>query len=121
MNFTSDNCYGVVPEILEALRAAGTGAEPAYGDDSFTARLSDRMGELFEHEVAVYPVASGTAANALALATLTPPHGAILCHADAHVAVDECGAPEFFSHGAKLVPLEGGHAKLTPDAIDTAL
>ena len=70
------------------------------------------MTRVFEREVAVFPVVTGTAANALALSTLCPQHGAILCHAEAHIAVDECGAPEFFTHGAKLVALEGRHGKL---------
>ncbi len=71
--------------------------------------------------MAVFPVVTGTAANSLALATLTPPHGAIFCHAESHIAVDECGAPEFFSHGAKLVTLEGRDAKIAPEAIEAAL
>ncbi len=121
MNFISDNAYGAAPEILAALAAANTGTAASYGDDKWTATLRTQMARLFEHEVAVYPVIAGTAANALALATLSPPHGAILCHADAHIVADECGAPEFFSHGARLVPIEGRDGKLTPDAIETAL
>jgi threonine aldolase len=121
MNFTSDNAYGASPEILAALAAANAGATASYGADAITAELRVRMEALFEHDVAVYPVATGTAANALALATLCPPHGAIFCHAQAHIAVDECGAPEFFTHGARLVPLEGRDGKLDPDAIETAL
>jgi threonine aldolase len=121
MNFTSDNAYGASPEILAALAAANTGSAESYGADAITAELQARMAALFEHDVAVYPVVTGTAANALALATLCPPHGTILCHALAHIAVDECGAPEFFSHGARLVPLEGRNGKLDPDAIETAL
>jgi threonine aldolase len=79
------------------------------------------MARLFEHDVAVFPVVTGTAANSLALATLCPPHGAILCHALAQIAVDECGAPEFFSHGARLVTIDGRNAKLDPDGIENAL
>jgi threonine aldolase len=121
MNFTSDNCYGVAPEMLEALRRANQGALPSYGDDEITARLTARMSAIFEHDVAVFPVVTGTAANSLALATLTPPQGAILCHRDAHIVADECGAPEFFSHGARLVLLEGIHAKLASETITAAL
>jgi threonine aldolase len=121
MNFSSDNSYGAAPEILAALSAANTGAVPSYGDDALTANLRARMNAVFEHDVAVFPVVTGTAANALALATLCPPHGAVLCHAEAHIAVDECGAPEFFTHGAKLVPIEGRDGKLTPVAIERAL
>lgn len=121
MNFASDNAYGAMPEILSALSAANAGAVASYGDDAITARLTRRLSDIFEHELSVFPVISGTAANALALATLTPPHGAILCHAESHIAVDECGAPEFFSHGAKLVTVEGDGAKLTPVSLAQAL
>ena len=121
MNFTSDNAYGASPEILAALTAANRGAAASYGADEITAAVRTRMAALFEHDVAVYPVVTGTAANALALATLCPPHGAIVCHALAHIAVDECGAPEFFTHGARLVTVDGRNAKLVPDAIESAL
>ncbi len=121
MNFTSDNCHGAWPEILAALPEAALGAAASYGGDAVTARVTSRLSEIFEREVAVHPVISGTAANALALATLVPPHGAVICHADSHIAVDECGAPEFFTHGAKLIGLQGEDAKLTPDAVEAAL
>jgi len=121
MNFTSDNCFGASPEILAALSAANSGAQPSYGDDAATLRLSERFSALFEREVAVFPVISGTAANALALATLVPSHGAILCHSASHIVTDECGAVESFSHGARLVPLEGADGKLEPGAIAAAL
>jgi len=121
MNFTSDNCYGAAPQILAALAAANQGAVTSYGEDPVTARVAASLSRIFEREVAAFPVVTGTAANALALATLCPPHGAIFCHEKAHIAVDECGAAEFFSHGAKLVLLAGEHAKLTPQAIAAAL
>lgn len=121
MNFASDNHYGASDKILAAVAAIGQAPAPAYGNDPVTARVTRRLGEIFEREVAVYPVINGTTANALSLATLVPPHGAILAHAEAHIAVDECGAPEFFTHGAKLVAIEGADAKLTPDAIQSAL
>ena len=121
VNFVSDNCYGASPEILRAISAIGQSAAPAYGEDAITARVTRRFCEIFERDVAAYPVINGTAANALCLATLVPPHGAILCHAEAHIAVDECGAPEFFSHGAKLATIEGADAKLTPAAIEKTL
>jgi threonine aldolase len=121
MNFASDNAYGAAPEILAALSRANEGAVSSYGDDGITARLRERASEVFEREVEVWPVVTGTAANALALATLVPQHAAIFCHAHAHIAVDECGAPEFFTHGAKLVPLEGEKGKLAPETIATAL
>lgn len=121
MNFVSDNCYGATPEILAAIAALGQSPLAAYGDDDVTQSLTHHFCEVFERDVAVFPVVSGTAANALALATLVPAHGAILCHAEAHIAVDECGAPEFFTHGAKLVGIESGDAKLTPALIKRAL
>jgi threonine aldolase len=121
VNFTSDNCYGASPEILDAMARANEGAAVSYGDDRITRRLTERFSALFERDVAVFPVLSGTAANALALATLVPPHGAILCHAMSHIAVDECGAPELFTHGAKLALVEGDTGKLTPAATQTVL
>jgi threonine aldolase len=121
MNFASDNHYGASSQILEALVAVGQSPAPAYGADSLTARVRERLSGIFEREVAVYPVINGTTANSLSLATLVPPHGAILCHEEAHIAVDECGAPEFFTHGAKLVPIAGDDAKLTPGAIERTL
>lgn len=121
INFVSDNQYGASPQILAAIAAVGNEPQPSYGDDDVTQRVTSRLCELFEREVAVFPVINGTAANALSLATLVPPHGAIFCHAEAHIAVDECGAPEFFTHGAKLVPIEGHDAKLTPALVEHAL
>jgi threonine aldolase len=121
MNFVSDNHYGASPQILAAIAAIGQAPAPGYGDDAVTARLRARLGEIFERAVAVYPVINGTAANALSLATLVPPHGAILCHTQAHIAVDECGAPEFFTHGAKLALVEGGDGKIAPAGIEKAL
>lgn len=112
MNFSSDNVTGVSPEILQAVAAASGGAAPAYGADPVTERLTRRFADVFEREVAVFPVATGTSANALALATLVPSYGVIYGHEEAHIQVDECGAPEFFTGGAKLVMLEGGHGKI---------
>ncbi|HTO40028.1 MAG TPA: beta-eliminating lyase-related protein [Rhizomicrobium sp.] len=121
MNFASDNAYGALPDILARLVEANNGAAASYGLDDITTRLSRRFAEIFEHEVFVYPVVTGTAANALALATLVPPYGAVLCHGESHIACDECGAPEFFSHGARLVTLEGADAKLEPQSVERAL
>ena len=112
MNFASDNTAGISPEILAALAAANDGAVGSYGADPITARLEARLTDLFEHEVAVFPVATGTAANALALAAVTPPWGAVLCHPLAHIACDEANAPEFYTGGAKLVPVSGADGKL---------
>ena len=121
LNFISDNCFGATPEILAAVAAIGAGPAANYGDDLVTQRVQRRLGEIFERDVTAFPVVSGTAANALALGTLVPAHGAIFCHADAHIAVDECGAPEFFTYGARLVPIEGRQGKITPEGIENAL
>ncbi len=121
MNFTSDNASGIAPEIMAAIARANEGAAASYGDDEITKRLTHRFSEIFEHEVAVFPVVTGTAANALALAAFTPPHGAVLCHAHAHLNVDECGAPEMFTAGAKLLSVKGAMGKMTPQTLHDAL
>lgn len=121
MNFLSDNAYGIFPEILAALGRAAEGPAPSYGADASTLAVKQRLGTVFGRPLTAYPVISGTAANALALATLCPPHGAVFCHAEAHVSADECGAPEFFTHGAKLVGIEGEDGKVTPAGLETAL
>src|ERR1700733_13464012 len=120
MNFASDNAYGILPEVWAAIQAADTGTALAYGNDALTKGLTARFSALFEREVAVFPVFTGTAANALALACLTPPYGAVLCHQDSHIMTSECGAPEFFS-GAKLIGLEGADGKITPQTIAEGL
>jgi threonine aldolase len=121
MDFRSDNVTGAHPTILEAVVAANRGPAGGYGADAHTHRATDRLSELFEREVAVFPVATGTAANALSLALLSPPWGVIYCHAESHVQLDECGAPELFSGGAKLVPVAGAAGKLTPAGVETAI
>lgn len=121
MNFKSDNTAPAAPEVLRALAAANDGVASSYGDDQVTERLKAKLSALFEKDVAVFPVATGTAANALSIATLTPHYGAVFCHEGAHIHVDECGAPEFYSQGAKLVPLKGTHGKITPEAVKAAL
>lgn len=111
-SFASDNVAPAAPEVMAALLRANTGSVHSYGDDPCTVRLQLLAREVFETELAIYPVATGTAANALALATLTPPFGAVYCHADAHVNTDECGAPEFYSGGAKLIGLHSPDGKI---------
>ncbi len=120
-DFRSDNVAGAAPEVVSALATAATGSADPYGSDALTARVTERLSAIFETPVAVFPVATGTAANALALAALVPPFGAVYCHEEAHIAVDECGAPEFYTSGAKLVPLAGENGKLTPDAVARAV
>ena len=115
MNFASDNTSGVAPEIVAAIERANTGAAMAYGDDPITERLTARFSEVFETDLAIFPVATGTAANALSLAQLAPPHGAVYCHRESHIEADECGAPEFYTGGAKLVLLDGASGKIQPD------
>jgi threonine aldolase len=121
MNFISDNAYGASPEILAAMTGAAAGTAISYGDDELTARLTAKLCELFEREVAVFPVVTGTAANSLILSALCPPYGAVVCHAKSHIAVDECGAPEFFTGGAKLALVNAPDGKLVPGQIDEAL
>ena len=121
MNFASDNAAGIAPDILAAIARANDGAVLAYGRDPWTKHVEQRFAELFEHEVVVFLVATGTAANALALAHLTPPWGAVLCHAEAHITTDECGAPEFFGGGLKLIGLGGEACKISAATLEAAL
>jgi threonine aldolase len=121
LNFASDNVMGASAPVIEALVAANAGALPAYGGDEITARLTKRFAALFECELDVVLVATGTAANALALATALSPWGLCLCHSESHVIDDECGAPEFFSHGAKLVGLPGVGGKIEAPAVAAAV
>jgi threonine aldolase len=121
VNFRSDNVSGIAPEILTAIAAANNGDAPSYGADPITDRVARRFTEIFEREVAVFPLATGTAANALALAAVTPPWGAVYCHEESHVQTDECGAPEFYAGGAKLIALPGADAKLSPAAVEARM
>src|SRR3954462_11449823 len=111
--FKSDNTAAVSPEILAALAAVNQGAALAYGADRWSEALDAVFGDFFETRVRVFAVSSGTAANALALAALCPPWGTVLTHAEAHIERDECGAPEFFTGGAKLSLIGGGGAKIS--------
>ena len=120
MRFFSDNAAAACPEALNAIAAANR-VDAAYDGDAWSRRLNAAFADLFETEVAALWVSTGTAANALALAALCPPHGQILCHRDAHIQNDECGAPEFYTHGAKLLLGEGVGAKLEPAAVEAAL
>jgi threonine aldolase len=114
MNFASDNVVGASRPVLEALLAANDGSQIAYGSDAFSARGEAMLAEVFEHEVAVFLVGTGTGANALALSAVTPPWGSVFCHAESHVLDDECGAPEMFTAGAKLVGIPGVGGKMAP-------
>jgi threonine aldolase len=121
MDFLSDNTAPAANEVLAALSAANHGAAAPYGEDVWSLALNETFSALFEREVRVFPVSSGTAANAISLASAVPPWGAILCHREAHVEGDECGASEFFSGGAKLVLVDGANAKISPAALRETL
>jgi threonine aldolase len=121
MDFASDNAAGASRPILEALLATNDEFCPAYGADHHTAAAERALSKVFEREVASFLVATGTASNALALGAVTPPWGALFCHEHAHVIDDECGAPEMFSNGAKLVGIPGSLGKITPPAVTDTL
>ncbi len=122
MFFASDNTAPVAPEVMDALAQANQGYATPYGDDTLMSAARSRLRQVFgAPDAAVYLVATGTAANALSLALCTPPWGAVFCHRDAHVEVDECGAPAFFTGGAKLVLIDGAHARMSPDSLARAL
>jgi threonine aldolase len=120
MRFFSDNAAPACPEVIAAIIAANV-LDTAYDGDGWSAQLDNRFSALFETPVRALWVPSGTAANCLALAALCPPHGAIICHHDAHIQNDEAGAPEFYTHGAKLLLAGGDGAKLTPETIEAVL
>ena len=119
MPFVSDNAAPAHPKVIEAI-AASNRLDTAYDGDEWSGRLDGAFSRLFETEVRALWVATGTAANCLALAALCPPYRSIICHRDAHIEVDEAGAPGFFTGGAKLLLLEGEGAKITPDAVADA-
>jgi threonine aldolase len=121
MNFASDNAVGVAPEILDAMARTNAGHALGYGNDDVTRRLEEQLRRVFEHDVAVYLVTTGTAANALALAHLSPPWGAVLCHRQAHIVTSEAGAPEFFGGGLKLVELAGDGGMISAPTLQGAL
>ena len=116
MNFASDNAAGIAPPILDAIRQANDGFALGYGDDALTRRVERLLCDLFERDVAALMVATGTAANSLAIAQLAPPWGAVLCHREAHIMTSECGAPEFFGGGLKLVGLPGDDGRITTES-----
>jgi threonine aldolase len=119
MRFFSDNAAPAHPRVLEAIAAANR-LDTAYDGDEWSRRLDGAFSDLFETEVRALWVTTGTAANSLALAALCPPYRAILCHRDAHIEVDEAGAPGFFTGGAKLVLLDGEGAKISPETVEAA-
>lgn len=120
MQFLSDNAAAVHPRVWDAMRAADAADSP-YDGDGLSRRLDDEFAALFGRECAVLWVATGTAANCLALAAMVPPHGGVICHREAHIETDEGGAPGFYTHGAKLILADGEGAKLTPAGIAAAI
>lgn len=121
MYFSSDNASGASPKILDAIFAANGGHAMPYGADDWSQAAEQKVSEIFERDCAVFLVPTGTAANALSLAAFTPPYGAVFCHEDAHVMDDECGAPEFFTAGAKLVGIPGRLGKIAPGTLAQTL
>ncbi|HTP26608.1 MAG TPA: low specificity L-threonine aldolase [Anaeromyxobacteraceae bacterium] len=117
-HFASDNYAGLCPEAWAAMAEANSGHAPAYGEDRWTAEAADLLRDVFETDCEVFFVFNGTSANSLALASLCQSYHSVLCHEMAHVETDECGAPEFFSNGTKVLTIGGPHGKIDPAGID---
>jgi threonine aldolase len=120
-HFASDNYSGICPEAWAAMAEANTGHEVSYGDDTWTQRASDAIRTVFETDCEVFFVFNGTAANSLSLASLCQSYHSILCHEQAHIETSECGAPEFFSNGSKILQLPGANGKVQPEAVEYAV
>jgi len=120
-NFKSDNVSPVCDAIMTAINAANRGTAPSYGGDELTQALQVVASKVFDIEVAIFPVTTGTAANALALSQLVAPYGAVYCHEAAHIVTDECGAPEFFTGGAKTMGLPAADGKIRPEQLANAI
>ena len=121
MNFRSDNESPAAPAILAAVQEANQGSAWAYAEDHYSERLDAAFSELFEAPATVLPVSTGTVANSIALAAVSPPWGSVFCHRNAHILNDECGAPEFFGNGLRLVPIDGADGRFTPDELLRAI
>jgi threonine aldolase len=120
-NFRSDNETPVAAAIMDAIVNANQGTAWAYAEDDWSNQLNRAFSELFRTEAVVLPVSTGTVANSIALATVTPPWGSVFCHSGAHIQNDEGGAPEFFGNGLRLVPVHGENGKLKPEAVEKAI
>jgi threonine aldolase len=116
--FASDNVTSACPEVMDAVIAANSGIAGSYGDDEWSLALKNKLSEIFETEVEVFLAVTGTASNALALSALAPVFGKIYCHELSHINTDECGAPELFTGGAKLIPMRSRNGRI--DAVDLA-
>src|SRR5262245_41740152 len=121
MDFRSDNVVGAAPDILQSVIDANQGTVTSYGNDPYSERVEQRLSATFEKPVRASARTTGTAANARVLSAARPTYGAIVCHDEAHMHLDECGAPELFSGGAKVVPLAGPSGKISIDALRTML
>ena len=121
LEFRSDNCGRAAPELIQALVSANEGSVLGYGGDELTKQLHTRLSELFEHPVKVFPVPTGTGANALALAAVGSPFGAVYCSPEAHINTSECNATSFFGSGLKVTPVHGVDGKIDPLALDAAI
>lgn len=121
MHFASDNIAGVHPKIMQALADANEGAARSYGEDEVTKALEKKMAEIFETDLTVFPIATGSAANCLALSAIAPPWGALFCHEHAHCFDDECCGPEFYTGGAKMYPVEAESGRLTVEGLQQGL
>ena len=121
MQFASDNYAGICPEAWEAMQAANQGYAAAYGGDGWTKKASGLFRDLFETDCETFFVFNGTAANALALASICGPHNGIYCHRWAHIETDECGAPGFYTGGAKLLLIDGENGKISPEGLKAAI
>jgi Threonine aldolase len=119
--FASDNYSGICPEALAAMLEANAGHDVSYGDDAWTKRAADLIRDVFETHCEVFFVFNGTSANSLSLASLCQSYHSILCHELAHIEVSECGAPEFFANGTKVLLLPGENGKIAPDSIEKAV
>lgn len=116
--FASDNCAGICPEAWEALERANRDYAPGYGDDAWTARASDLLRDLFETDCQVFFCFSGTAANSISIGHLCKPYHSVICHRFAHLETDECGGPEFFTNGTKILLASGEHGRLSAESIE---
>ena len=121
INFASDNAAPVAPQLLSAIQKENSGPMLSYGNDPLTNKVESKLRDIFECDLKAFPVATGTAANALGLSVSVPPYGSILCHRLAHIENDECGAPEFFTGGAKLSLLDGKDGKLSAMELEDAI
>ena len=121
MNFASDNWSGVAPQVSQSLLSNSHGYSTAYGNSEVDKKVKSRFCEIFENDVAVFFVGTGTIANSLSIASLSRPGGISLCHREAHLIEDECGAPDFFSGGGRMVGVDGGFGKMDCDKLVAAL